>query len=178
VQHAPRRRALAVDRVDDVEDRDVGRRPREPVTALGAGPGKQDPGAHERGERLGEDGEGSVGDPRQLAARDTPVVVYAPPPGTPAARGRCTFVGGLVDEYDYRETVSPWFRSVFTLQPKGDLMVDTPFLFQSHVTIACLLYAVWRYTRLVHVWSVPVGYLARSPIVYRGKRGATRTALR
>ena len=30
----------------------------------------------------------------------------------------------------------------------------------------------------VHVWSVPVGYLARSPIVYRAKRGATRTALR
>ena len=90
----------------------------------------------------------------------------------------CTFVGGVVDDYDYRETVSPWFRSVFTLQPKGDLMVDAPFLFQAHVTIAWLLYAVWPYTRLVHVWSVPVAYVARSPIVYRAKRGATRTALR
>ena len=90
----------------------------------------------------------------------------------------CTFIGGLVDEYDYRETVAPWFRSVFTLQPKGDLMVDAPFLFQAHVTIAWVLYAVWPYTRLVHVWSVPVGYLARSPITYRAKRGATRTALR
>ncbi len=90
----------------------------------------------------------------------------------------CTFVGGLVDEYNYRETVSPWFRSIFTLQPKSDLMVNAPFLFQAHVTIAWLLYAVWPYTRLVHVWSVPVGYLARSPIVYRAKRGATRTALR
>ena len=28
------------------------------------------------------------------------------------------------------------------------------------------------------VWSVPVGYLARSPIVYRAKRGPARTALR
>jgi nitrate reductase gamma subunit len=90
----------------------------------------------------------------------------------------CTFLGGLIDEYDYRETVSPWFRSVFTLQPKGDLMVEAPFVFQAHVTIAWVLYAVWPYTRLVHVWSVPVGYLARSPIVYRAKRGATRTALR
>jgi len=84
----------------------------------------------------------------------------------------------LGDGYDYRETVSPWFRSIFTLQPKSDLMVNAPFLFQAHVTIAWLLYAVWPYTRLVHVWSVPVGYLARSPIVYRAKRGATRTALR
>ena len=84
----------------------------------------------------------------------------------------------LVDEHHYRETVSPWFRSVFTLDPKAELMGDVPFVFQAHVTVAWLLYAVWPYTRLVHVWSVPVGYLARSPIVYRAKRGATRTALR
>ena len=90
----------------------------------------------------------------------------------------CTFVGGLVDEYNYRETVSPWFRSIFTLQPKGDLMVDAPLLFQAHVTIAWLLYAVWPYTRLVHVWSVPLGYVTRSPIVYRAKRPSRRTALR
>ena len=31
----------------------------------------------------------------------------------------CTFVGGLIDEYHYRETVSPWFRSVFTFDPEG-----------------------------------------------------------
>ena len=90
----------------------------------------------------------------------------------------CTFLGGLIDEYHYRETVSPWFRSIFTLQPKGELMLHAPFVYQAHVTIAWALYAVWPYTRLVHVWSVPVGYLTRSPIVYRAKRGATRTALR
>jgi nitrate reductase gamma subunit len=90
----------------------------------------------------------------------------------------CTFLGGLIDGYDYRETVSPWFRSVFTLDPKGSLMLEAPFVYQAHVTIAWLLYAVWPYTRLVHVWSIPVGYLTRSPIVYRAKRSATRTVLR
>lgn len=30
----------------------------------------------------------------------------------------------------------------------------------------------------VHVWSVPVGYVVRSPIVYRAKRDASRTAFR
>ena len=84
----------------------------------------------------------------------------------------------VVDEHHYRETVSPWFRSIFTLEPKGSLMVEVPFVFQAHVTVAWLLYAVWPYTRLVHVWSVPVSYLTRSPIVYRARRGATRTALR
>ena len=92
--------------------------------------------------------------------------------------GMVATFANLVDEHHYRETVSPWFRSVFTLDPKAELMDDVPFVFQAHVTVAWLLYAVWPYTRLVHVWSVPVGYLARSPIVYRAKRGATRTALR
>lgn len=86
-----------------------------------------------------------------------------------------TFVGGLINEYDYRETVSPWFRSIFTLDPKGSLMVDVPFVYQAHVAIAWLLYAVWPYTRLVHVWSVPVAYLARSPIVYRAKSRSRRS---
>jgi nitrate reductase gamma subunit len=90
----------------------------------------------------------------------------------------CTVVGGMLDEYNYRETVSPWFRSVFTLAPKGTLMVDVPFVYQAHVTLAWALFAVWPYTRLVHVWSVPIGYLTRSPIVYRAKRRSTRTALR
>ncbi|HET9243754.1 MAG TPA: respiratory nitrate reductase subunit gamma, partial [Gaiella sp.] len=53
----------------------------------------------------------------------------------------CTFLGGLVDEYHYRETVSPWFRSIFTLDPKGELMLEAPFIYQAHVTIAWLLYA-------------------------------------
>jgi nitrate reductase gamma subunit len=67
---------------------------------------------------------------------------------------------------------------VFTLAPKGTLMVDVPFVYQAHVTLAWALFAVWPYTRLVHVWSVPIGYLTRSPIVYRAKRRSTRTALR
>jgi nitrate reductase gamma subunit len=90
----------------------------------------------------------------------------------------CTIVGGLVQEYEYRETVSVWFRSLFTFDPQSVLMADAPFVYQAHVTVAWLLFAVWPYTRLVHVWSVPVGYLARSPIVYRAKRQVTRTALR
>lgn len=90
-----------------------------------------------------------------------------------------TVVGGVVDRYDYRETVSPWFRSVFTLDPDGNLMVGAPFVYQAHVVVAWLLYAVWPYTRLVHLWSVPIGYLVRSPVVYRVRgRRARRPALR
>ncbi|MEX3101936.1 MULTISPECIES: respiratory nitrate reductase subunit gamma [unclassified Streptomyces] len=76
--------------------------------------------------------------------------------------------------YDYRETVSLWFRGVFTLRPRPSAIADAPPLFRLHALSACLLFAVWPFTRLVHVWSVPVGYLARPYLVYR--RRATPAA--
>lgn len=71
--------------------------------------------------------------------------------------------------YNYRETVSPWFRSLFTAHPQPDLMVGTPWTFQAHGLIVLTLIAVWPYTRLVHMFSAPVGYLVRPYVVYRSK---------
>src|SRR5262249_52345400 len=53
-----------------------------------------------------------------------------------------TLGANLVDPYSYRETVSPWFRSIFMFRPDGEEMVGAPFLFQLHVTCVWLLYAV------------------------------------
>ncbi|MFF8910663.1 respiratory nitrate reductase subunit gamma [Streptomyces olivaceoviridis] len=74
--------------------------------------------------------------------------------------------------YDYRETVSVWFRGIFALHPHPEAMAGAPLLFQLHALSACLLFAVWPFTRLVHVWSAPIGYLARPYLVYR-RRAAT-----
>jgi nitrate reductase gamma subunit len=41
--------------------------------------------------------------------------------------------------------------------------------FQIHVTLAWVLFATWPFTRLVHVFSAPVGYLTRPYIVYRSR---------
>jgi len=35
-------------------------------------------------------------------------------------------LGGLHGGYDYRETISPWFRSIFLLNPQPELMADVP----------------------------------------------------
>ncbi len=72
-------------------------------------------------------------------------------------------------EYDYREGVSVWFRQFWTLQPDPDLMAAAPWGFQLHVLAACALFALWPFTRLVHVFSAPVGYLTRPYIVYRSR---------
>lgn len=69
--------------------------------------------------------------------------------------------------YDYRETVGPWFRGLFTLDPDPVLMGGAPLVYQAHAVATWLLAAAWPFSRLVHAWSVPVAYLRRSPIVYR-----------
>jgi nitrate reductase gamma subunit len=71
--------------------------------------------------------------------------------------------------YDYRETVSPWFRSLFTTSPDPDLMSGIPASFQVHALVVLSLIALWPYTRLVHVFSAPVGYIVRPYVVYRSR---------
>jgi nitrate reductase gamma subunit len=84
-----------------------------------------------------------------------------------------TVWGSAIEREEYRETVSPWFRGLFLLQPNADLMVGASLVYQAHALIALLLFALWPFTRLVHVWSVPVTYIGRSPILYRS-RGESR----
>lgn len=80
---------------------------------------------------------------------------------------------GVVGEaYNYRETVSVWFRSIWILQPRGDLMEEAPLYFQIHVLIGLALFALWPFTRLVHAFSAPIGYLFRPYIVYRSRDAA------
>ena len=84
-----------------------------------------------------------------------------------------TGAGVLGDGYNYRETVSVWFRSIFLLQPQGDLMADTPLAFQVHALAGMALFLIWPFTRLVHAFSAPVGYLFRPYVVYRTRSNTT-----
>lgn len=91
----------------------------------------------------------------------------------------CTLIGAtpVGAEHDYRESVSPWFRSIWILQPRGDLMVQAPLWFHIHVMIAMVLFCLWPFTRLVHVFSAPIAYLFRPYIVYRSRDAAGKGEL-
>lgn len=71
-------------------------------------------------------------------------------------------------DYNYRDGVSPYFRSIFGFQPKAALMAAA-LGFQAHALLAFVLFAMWPFTRLVHVFSAPLGYLTRPYIVYRSR---------
>jgi nitrate reductase gamma subunit len=86
-----------------------------------------------------------------------------------------TVNSNILGHHDYRETVAPYFRSIFYLQPRGELMTASTLLFQAHVMSAWLLFAIWPFTRLVHVFSAPLGYLTRPYIVYRSREATAGT---
>ena len=78
-------------------------------------------------------------------------------------------VGAGHEAHDYRESVSPWFRSLFVLQPDIDSMAAAPVQFHVHTLVGMLLFAIWPFTRLVHAFTAPVHYLFRPYIVYRSR---------
>jgi nitrate reductase gamma subunit len=80
-----------------------------------------------------------------------------------------TAVANIFGHYEYREGVSVWFRGIFRLSPHPELMADAPIGFQLHGLAAFGLLALWPFTRLVHVFSAPLGYLTRPYIVYRSR---------
>lgn len=81
-----------------------------------------------------------------------------------------TVLGNVTgNPHDYRLTVAPWFRSIFYLHPETSLILRAPLGFQLHVLSAWVLFAFWPFSRLVHVFSAPIGYLTRPYIVYRSR---------
>ncbi|KAA0111833.1 respiratory nitrate reductase subunit gamma [Mycolicibacterium sp. P1-5] len=78
-------------------------------------------------------------------------------------------IGAGHEAANYRETVSPWFRSVLLLRPDVAAMSAAPIQFHVHAVVGMLLFAVWPYTRLVHAFTAPVHYLFRPYIVYRSR---------
>lgn len=87
--------------------------------------------------------------------------------------GRNLLGGG----YDYRSTVAVWFRGIFHFDPDAALMEEAPLVYRLHALSAWVLFALWPFTRLVHVWSAPIAYLWRPYVVYRRRVRPARPRL-
>lgn len=90
--------------------------------------------------------------------------------GTVVVLGIIPTIRNLIYEpYNYRLTLSPWFRGLFWAHPHAALAAQAPLVYQIHAIAAWVLLAIWPFTRLVHVWSLPITYLWRPYIVYRSR---------
>ena len=75
----------------------------------------------------------------------------------------------LFAEYHILDTIAPWIRSIVLFTPEPELMRPVPISYKIHIVGALVLLAFSPFTRLVHIWSVPLGYFSRSWILFRRK---------
>jgi nitrate reductase gamma subunit len=67
-----------------------------------------------------------------------------------------------------------WAQHIVTLRTDAaDLVADVHPVFKLHLALGMTLFLLFPFSRLVHIWSVPVGYVARPYQVVR-RRGAGR----
>jgi len=69
--------------------------------------------------------------------------------------------------YDVLYSVAPWIRSIVTFTPDPDLMLPVPWSYKIHVLGAFTVLGFSPFTRLVHIWSVPVTYMIRPYLSFR-----------
>ncbi len=68
-----------------------------------------------------------------------------------------------------------WAQHIVTLRPGAAAYIaDAHWIFKAHVTLGLTLVLITPFTRLVHVWSVPVGYLTRPYQVVRKRQAPIR----
>jgi len=76
----------------------------------------------------------------------------------------------VMPEFDYRDSISIWLRGLFSFRPDASLMIHVPLSFKIHILLGFFIFALCPFTRLVHIFSVPLNYVSRSSILYRKHR--------
>jgi len=62
-----------------------------------------------------------------------------------------------------------YVQGIVTLRPQPALIAGVPLIFKLHMVLGFTIFLIFPFTRLVHVWSAPVGYLFRNYQVVRTK---------
>ena len=69
--------------------------------------------------------------------------------------------------------ISTWAQRLVTFQPNAaDTIIDVHWIYKIHMFLGMVMFFIFPFTRLVHVWSVPYGYIGRAYQVVR-RRTAT-----
>jgi len=70
--------------------------------------------------------------------------------------------------------LAEWVQSVVTLRADPQLLAGVDTIFRVHLFFGMTVFLLFPFSRLVHVWSVPLGYLGRAYQIVRTKRVAAR----
>jgi nitrate reductase gamma subunit len=71
----------------------------------------------------------------------------------------------------YLDTAVPWLLSLLRLDPEISFIENLPLLVKMHIVNGFLIVFFYPFTRLVHIFTFPIRYLARPyQVVVWGKR--------
>lgn len=74
-----------------------------------------------------------------------------------------------------------WAQGILTFQPSAaNLIIDSYLVYKLHIVLGLTLFLITPFTRLVHIWSVPIWYLLRPGyqiVRSRSKTGRTTTSV-
>ncbi len=68
--------------------------------------------------------------------------------------------------------LTEYVQSIVILQPNPELLRNIDMVYKLHIFLGLSVFLFFPFTRLVHIWSAPVGYLFRAYQVVRAKRTA------
>ena len=88
------------------------------------------------------------------------------------ATGFANVISGLYEHFDILTTIAPWLRGILTLTPDASLMLEVPLRFKVHILAVLALLGFSPFSRLVHIWSVPLTYFFRRWIVFRRREAS------
>lgn len=69
-------------------------------------------------------------------------------------------------DFNYRTSLSIWFRQLFMLKPDASLMSGVPIAFKMHILLGFTIMACWPFT-FGACLGVPLTYINRRYIIYR-----------
>ena len=74
--------------------------------------------------------------------------------------------------------ISAWAQGLVTFQTGAAATIyDVHWIYKLHMFLGMIMFLVFPFTRLVHVWSVPYGYIWRSYQIVRARAGAATRRL-
>lgn len=76
-----------------------------------------------------------------------------------------------VAHFDAFSTIGPWLRGLLAFTPAPGRMAPVPLFLQLHVLSGLTIFALLPFTRLVHIFSVPLSYVTFPFTLYRRRWG-------
>lgn len=69
-----------------------------------------------------------------------------------------------------------WAQRIVTFRgDASDMLADVHPIFKTHILLGMTIFLIFPFSRLVHIWSAPVGYIGRPYQLVRRRGGSTAT---